>query len=115
MLGHMGTAGWSSTGLAAPGWSHDYCFYSGPGQDHSTLSRSVCRHSRYHLLGSPGASGLSVPQLITLLLSAFLGESVFSPDKVSLPRDQLNLHTTTLFPWPREHVEMFYADSPHRK
>lgn len=64
----------------------------------TTLSRRACGHSRYHLQGSPGASGLPVPQLSTLLLSAFLGESVFSPAKASLPRDQLNLLPHHPFP-----------------
>lgn len=38
MPGHMGAAGQSSYGLAAPGWPHGYPFFGGPGL---SLERSV--------------------------------------------------------------------------
>lgn len=105
MPGHMGAAGQSSYGLAAPGWPHDYPFFGGPGL---SLERSVgmvgfISNVLIRLLA------FLCHQLSTVVPSAFLGQLVCSPVQASSPRDQLNFSpTATLSPQLRTH-----SGAPH--
>lgn len=107
MPGHMGAAGWSSYGLAASGWPHDYHFCSGP---------------RLSLEGSVGMVGLLFNILLgllvflchplsTLLPSAFLGQPVCSPVRHLHPGTSSTSSSTTLSLLLREHVKILHTAS----
>lgn len=101
MPGHMGAAGQSSYGLAAPGWPHDYPFFGGPGL---SLERSVGMAGFISNI-LLGLLAFLCHKLSTVVPSAFLGQPVCSPVRASSPRDQVNLSPTpTLSPQLREHI-----------
>lgn len=108
-----GSAAWSSCGLAAPGWSHDYTYFSGAGQANS-LQKGLWTWQ----VSFPTFSGGFWPSCATSAAPSFplpsQGSRCAPRFRDLRPGASSTSPLTILFPWLREHVRMLHTASAAR-